>query len=52
MFAGVPSLDSSLVGVRWDVAPLAAVKAEYRTWTRGPETDRNHGGFFRICFTF
>ena len=52
MFAPVPSLDSSTLGIRWDVAPLAAVKAEYRTWTRGPETERNHGGFFQICFTF
>jgi hypothetical protein len=52
MFAGVPSLDATTVGVRWDVALLAAVKVEYRTWTRGPDTERNQGGFFQLCFTF
>ena len=52
MFAGVPSLDATTVGVRWDVAPLAAIKFEYRTWTRGSGTVRNQGGFFQLCFTF
>jgi hypothetical protein len=52
MFAGVPSLDATTLGVRWDVAPLAAIKFEYRTWTRGPGTVRNQGGFFQLCFTF
>jgi len=52
MFAGVPSLDATTVGLRWDVAPLAAIKFEYRTWTRGSGTERNQGGFFQLCFTF
>jgi hypothetical protein len=52
MFAGVPSLDGATVGLRYDASLLAAVKVEYRTWTRGPGTARNHGGFFQLCFTF
>ena len=30
----------------------AAIKIEYRTWTRGPGTVRNNGGFAQVCFTF
>ena len=52
MFAGVPSLDQSVVGLRYDASLFAAVKVEYRTWTRGTGTPRNHGGFFQLCFTF
>ena len=52
MFAGVPSLDMSTVGLRYDASTFAAVKAEFRTWTRGAGTPRNHGGFFQLCFTF
>jgi hypothetical protein len=52
MFATVPSLDGSTLGIRYDASALAAVKVEYRTWTRGPGTPRNHGGFFQLCFTF
>ena len=51
-FSSVPSLDNATLGVRWDVAPLAALKFEYRTWTRGPDTVRNHGGFVQVAFTF
>src|SRR5579864_121328 len=51
-FATVPMLDGSTVGVRYDATQLAALKFEYRTWTRGPGTARNHGGFFQVCFTF
>ena len=29
-----------------------ALKGEYRTWTRGEGSVRNHGGFFQVCFTF
>ena len=52
MFAGVPSLDMSTVGIRYDATTFAAVKAEYRTWTRGADSARNHGAFFQLCFTF
>ena len=34
-FATVPMLDGSTVGVRYDATQLAALKFEYRTWTRG-----------------
>jgi len=52
VFAGVPSLDMTTIGVRYDLSALAAVKTEYRTWTRGAGTVRNQGGFMQICFTF
>jgi hypothetical protein len=52
VFADVPSLDQSTVGLRYDASLHAALKAEYRTWRRGPEVPRNHGGFFSVCFTF
>ncbi|HXT69165.1 MAG TPA: hypothetical protein VN700_05400 [Vicinamibacterales bacterium] len=52
MFAVVPSLDQATFGVRYDASTFAAVKAEYRTWTRGAATLRNHGGYFQLCFTF
>jgi hypothetical protein len=51
-FATVPMLDGSTIGVRYDATQLAALKVEYRTWTRGPGTARNYGGFFQVCFTF
>ena len=51
-FTGVQRLDSSTLGVRFDLSQLAAAKGEYRSWTRGAGTRRNHGGFFQICFTF
>jgi hypothetical protein len=38
--------------VRYDFSPFAAAKAEYRTWTRGEGSVRNHGGFLQLCFTF
>ena len=48
----VPSLDMKTIGLRYDATTLAAIKGEYRTWTRGSGTQRNHGGFFQVCFTF
>jgi hypothetical protein len=52
VFATVPELDGATVGVRYDASPLAALKFEYRTWTRGTGTPRNYGGFFQLSFTF
>jgi hypothetical protein len=53
MFTTVPRLDdSSIVGVRYDASLFAAIKGEYRTWRRGDDVARNHGGFFQLCFTF
>ena len=51
-FSSVQRLDGSTLGVRFDLSLFAAAKGEYRTWTRGAGTPRNHGGFFQICFTF
>jgi len=51
-FAGVPELDQATLGVRYDLTLYAAVKGEYRTWTRGPDSVRNHGAFFQVAFTF
>jgi hypothetical protein len=52
VFQGVPPLDGSTVGVRYDASQFAAVKGEVRSWRRGPDVPRNYGGFFQICFTF
>jgi hypothetical protein len=52
VFASVPNLDGSTVGVRYDLSAYAAAKGEYRTWSRGAALPRNHGAFFQICFTF
>lgn len=52
VFRGVPALDGSTFGVRYDASSFAAVKGELRVWTRGDGSPRNHGGFFQVCFTF
>ena len=52
MFATVPLLDMNTVGLRYDASLFAAIKGEYRTWTRGDLVPRNHGGFFQVAFTF
>jgi hypothetical protein len=52
VFSGLPLLDGSTVGLRYDLSAFAAAKVEYRTWTRAAGIPRNHGGFFQVCFTF
>ena len=52
VFATVPDLDGSTMGIRFDASPFAALKGEYRNWSRGTGVPRNYGGFFQICFTF
>ena len=52
MFTGLLNLDGSTFGLRTDLSPYAAIKAEYRTWLRAAGVPRNHGGFFQVCFTF
>ena len=52
VFQTVPLLDGTTIGVRFDASQLTALKGEYRTWTRGENSVRNHGGFFQVCFTF
>ena len=49
----VLNLDGGVtLGLRYDASPFAAIKGEYRNWSRGGTTPRNYGGFFQICFTF
>lgn len=52
VFTGVPELDGTTVGVRYDASLFAAIKGEYRSWTRGAGVARNYGGFLQLCFTF
>ena len=52
VFATVPELDMTTAGLRYDLTLHAAIKGEYRTWTRGDGAPRHHGGFFQVCFTF
>lgn len=52
VYETVLKLDNSTLGVRYDFSPFAAAKAEYRTWTRGAGSPRNHGAFFQLSFTF
>jgi hypothetical protein len=52
MFTGVPNLNMTTVGLRYDASSFAAIKIEYRSWTRAPSTVRNQGGFAQVCFTF
>jgi hypothetical protein len=51
-FEGVLNLDQTTAGVRYDASSFAAIKGEFRTWTRGAETLQNYGGFFQVSFTF
>jgi hypothetical protein len=51
-FQSVPELDQVTLGVRYDITLFAAIKGEYRTWTRGAGSSRDHGGFLQIAFTF
>ena len=52
VYQGVPNLDGWTAGVRYDGSSFAAIKGEFRTWTRGANTQRNEGGFFQVAFTF
>ncbi len=52
VFAPVPRLDESTLGVRYDATAYAALKGEFRSWRRGAGTERNYGGFFQLSFTF
>jgi len=48
----VQPLDGSTLGLRYDASLFAAIKAEYRSWTRGTGSVRDQGGFFQLAFTF
>jgi hypothetical protein len=52
VYQGVLNLDGTTTGMRYDASSFAAVKGEFRTWTRGHDTQRNYGGFFQVSFTF
>jgi hypothetical protein len=52
VFAGVPSLDGSTIGVRFDISMYAAIKAEARVRRRADDRPRANGGFLQIAFTF
>ena len=51
VFAGVPSLAGSTVGLRYDITSFAAIKAEYRNQRR-PGLPRINGAFLQTSFTF
>ena len=44
--------DSSTLGIRYDATTFAAIKAEYRNWSRISGQPRNYGGYLQVCFTF
>lgn len=52
VFAGVPNLDGSTLGVRYDISTYAAVKSEVRARRRVTDQPRTNGWFLQICFTF
>jgi hypothetical protein len=52
VFAGVPNLDGSTVGVRYDITTYAAIKTEGRFRRRVADQPRTNGWFLQIAFTF
>ena len=51
VFRLVPSVNTSILGMRYDVAPFAAIKLEYRSLAR-PGQPRISGAFAQTSFTF
>jgi hypothetical protein len=52
VFAGVPNLDGSIYGVRWDISTYAAIKAEGRSRRRASNEATHNGAFLQVAFTF
>jgi hypothetical protein len=52
VFAGVPNLDGSTLGVRYDLSTYAAIKSEIRVRRRIADQPRTNGWFLQIAFTF
>jgi hypothetical protein len=52
VFAGVPNLDGSTLGVRYDISTYAAIKSEVRLRRRASDQPRTNGVFSQISFTF
>ena len=49
---GVPNLDGSTFGVRYDISTYAAIKTEGRLRRRDNDRPRANGWFLQIAFTF
>ena len=52
VFQGVPNLDGSTIGVRYDLSLYAALKAEVRARRRASDQPRTNGWFLQVSFTF
>jgi hypothetical protein len=52
VFSGVPNLDGSTIGVRYDISTYAAIKTEGRIRRRLADQPRTNGWFLQIAFTF
>lgn len=52
VFAGIPNLDGSTVGVRYDASAFAAIKLEGRFRQRVAGQPSTNGAFAQVCFTF
>ena len=52
VFAGIPRLDGSTFGIRYDVSTYAAIKTEGRVRRRTSQGELTNGLFLQICFTF
>jgi hypothetical protein len=52
VFAGIPNLDGSTVGVRYDITTYAAIKTEGRFRARVSDQPRANGWFLQVAFTF
>jgi hypothetical protein len=52
VLVGVPDLDGSTLGVRYDASTYAAIKSEIRVRRRAGDQTRMNGWFVQICFTF
>jgi hypothetical protein len=52
VFTGIPNLDGSTFGVRFDASTYAAIKTEGRIRSRAETQPNTNGWFVQICFTF
>jgi hypothetical protein len=52
VFAAVPVLDGSTIGVRYDISTYAAIKSEVRLRRRLSSQPSTNGWFLQVCFTF
>ena len=52
IFAGIPQLDGSTFGVRYDISSYAAIKTEGRIRRRDSGQPRANGWFAQVAFTF